>query len=183
MTLNTSNRAMLFLALALGLSLAVGGCAKKAAVDTTADPTKGGGTTGGQNNGSTDGTGTKTPGGSEGSDPGEQFGLKDVFFDYDDATLSADGRDILANNASILNESTALKVLIEGHCDERGTVEYNLALGQRRADAARNYLVNSGVDGMRLTARSLGEERPFTFGTDESAWSQNRRAHFVVTNK
>lgn len=176
-------RTMVYLALAVSLSLPLVGCAKKAGntdVVTDASKDRNGTGAGGDN---ADGSGTKNPGGSESGNKGDQFGLKDVFFNYDDATLSAEARDQLADNASILGEMSALKVLIEGHCDERGTVEYNLALGQRRADAARNYLVNSGVDGMRLTPRSLGEERPFAFGTDESAWSQNRRAHFVVTNK
>jgi peptidoglycan-associated lipoprotein len=77
---------------------------------------------------------------------------------------------------------STMRLTIEGHCDERGTTEYNLALGQRRADAARNYLVDLGIDGSRLSTISYGEERPFETGHDESAWSQNRRAHFRVTN-
>ncbi len=106
--------------------------------------------------------------------------LKDVFFDYDDYSLSADARSRLAGNASYLKEMGSLRATIEGHCDERGTVEYNLALGQRRADAAKSYLVNLGIDSGRLSTISYGEERPFDPGHDETAWKQNRRAHFKV---
>jgi peptidoglycan-associated lipoprotein len=121
------------------------------------------------------------PGGDTGSGPNaseEDRGLKDVFFDYDDYTLTAEARSTLTNNAGYLREMSGLKVTIEGHCDERGTVEYNLALGQRRADAARSYLVNLGVDGGRLSTISYGEEKPFELGHSEAAWSKNRRAHF-----
>jgi peptidoglycan-associated lipoprotein len=76
----------------------------------------------------------------------------------------------------------ALRVTIEGHCDERGTVEYNLALGQRRADATRSYLVDLGIESSRLSTISYGEERPFEMGHDETAWHENRRAHFRVVN-
>lgn len=183
MRVGGNNRAMVLLALVACLALPLAGCAKKTgSADVVTDPSKGSGRNGATPDGNTDGSATKNPDGSQGKN-GENFGLKDIYFNYDDATLSAEARDLLTENASHLNELTALRVLIEGHCDERGTVEYNLALGQRRADATRNYIVNLGVEGSRLTARSMGEEKPFAFGSDESAWSQNRRAHFVVTNK
>lgn len=184
MRLNRWGAALLVLTLAVALPLA--GCSKKG-VNTGIDPN--GKTDQGQN-----GTGTGNNNGNpadnaNGSDNKNNMSqdemaklIQDIFFDYDDATLSAAARDILSSNASHLNELSQLRLLIEGHCDERGTVEYNLALGQRRADATKGYLVNLGVDGGRLSTRSLGEERPFANGNDESAWSQNRRAHFVVQN-
>lgn len=183
MLISKRSRTNILLALALCVVLPLAGCAKKAGnADVVVDPNAGK-NSGNQNDGSNQGDGTRNPDAQEGRNASNQFGLKDIFFNYDDATLSGEARGMLSNNAAIMNEMSSLKALIEGHCDERGTVEYNLALGQRRADATRNYLVNLGVDGMRLTARSLGEERPFASGDDESAWSQNRRAHFVVTNQ
>jgi peptidoglycan-associated lipoprotein len=106
-------------------------------------------------------------------------GLQDVFFDYDKSDLRGESRDVLGADGELLTKNGAAKVLLEGHCDERGTVEYNLALGQRRADAVKNYLIQYGVDPFRLSTISYGEERPFVEGHDESAWSQNRRVHFV----
>jgi peptidoglycan-associated lipoprotein len=105
--------------------------------------------------------------------------LTDVFFDYDRFVLRDDARDALTGNGKLLVDSADTQVLLEGHCDERGTVEYNLALGERRAGAVKGYLVQYGVDASRLRTISYGEERPFAPGQDESAWSQNRRVHFV----
>ena len=180
---NRWGAALLVLMLAAALPFA--GCAKKVG---NKDLTKGDGTT---QDGSKPGSGTQDGNPADGANASDKKNpsqdelsqlIKDIFFDYDDATLSGAARDQLSTNASHLSELSALRLLIEGHCDERGTVEYNLALGQRRADATKGYLVNLGVDGSRLMTRSLGEERPFATGTDESAWSQNRRAHFVVQN-
>jgi len=103
-----------------------------------------------------------------------------AFFDVDQSTLNEQGRSALDKNAKLLRDHPDAKVEIEGHCDERGTVEYNQALGQRRAEAARDYLVAQGVTADRLTVISYGKDRPFAEGHDESAWSQNRRAHFRV---
>lgn len=105
--------------------------------------------------------------------------LEDVFFDYDRANLREEARSVLNQNGKVLNENSDATLLLEGHCDERGTVEYNLALGERRANAVKNYLVQYGVDSGRLSTISYGEERAFAEGHDESAWSQNRRVHFV----
>jgi len=105
--------------------------------------------------------------------------LRDVFFDYDKAAIRDDARSTLNENGKSLMNVSTVSVLLEGHCDERGTVEYNLALGQRRADSVKNYLVQYGVDGSRISTISYGEERPFATGSDEGAWSQNRRVHFV----
>ena len=106
--------------------------------------------------------------------------LKDVYYDYDSANLSSEAQATLDADGKVLMDNASVSVQIEGHCDERGTVEYNLALGDRRAQSARDYLVRYGVPASRLSTVSYGEERPFATGSDESAWAQNRRAHFVV---
>lgn len=106
--------------------------------------------------------------------------LTDVFFDYDRYNLREDARLALQGNAQLLMQKADLRLLLEGHCDERGTVEYNLALGDRRAQSVKNFLIEFGVDASRLRTISYGEERPFDHGHDEAAWSQNRRVHFVI---
>jgi peptidoglycan-associated lipoprotein len=106
--------------------------------------------------------------------------LADVSFPYNEAALTDEARATLEKHAAWLQTRRELRVLIEGHCDERGTVGYNLALGERRAQAARDYLVSLGVSQGRLTTVSLGKERPLDLGHDESAWAHNRRDHFVV---
>lgn len=106
----------------------------------------------------------------------------DIYFNYDEASLSDDSRSKLARNADLL-KSTQLTVTIEGHADERGTNEYNLALGERRANAVREYLGSLGVDAGRLRTLSYGEERPVCTEVDESCFSQNRRAHLVITGR
>jgi len=103
-----------------------------------------------------------------------------AFFDFDSYVLREDARQALDRNAKILRDNATVSVTIEGHCDERGTAEYNQALGERRAQAAREYLINAGVTAGRILVISYGKERPFDPGHDESAWAQNRRAHFVV---
>jgi peptidoglycan-associated lipoprotein len=107
--------------------------------------------------------------------------LKDAFFDTDKAELRDDTRNVLAEDATWLKAHPSIKVLLEGHCDERNTAEYNLALGWRRANAAKDYLVSLGVAGDALATISYGEERPFATGHDEKAWELNRRVHFLVT--
>ncbi len=109
--------------------------------------------------------------------------LKDVFFDTDKHDLRPDAREILAQNARFLLQHPTLKILVEGHCDERNTNEYNLALGWRRANAVRDYLISLGVSAERISTISYGEERPFATCHNESCWWQNRRAHFVVIGK
>ena len=113
------------------------------------------------------------------SGPGQQV-LKDVFFDYDRATLSDEAKRDLDANVTWLRANPQVRITVEGHCDERGTNEYNLALGDRRAKTVRDYLVAAGVDVRRIITISYGEERPFNPGHDESAWRENRRAHFVI---
>jgi peptidoglycan-associated lipoprotein len=107
----------------------------------------------------------------------------DVYFDYDESTLTDDTRDKLSRNADLLKSRTEFSVTIEGHADERGTNEYNLALGERRANAVRDYLGSLGVSADRLRTISYGEERPVCTETAESCWSQNRRAHMVITGR
>ena len=102
-----------------------------------------------------------------------------AFFDFDSYSLRDDARAALDNDARMLRDNMSAGVTIEGHCDERGTVEYNQALGERRAQAARDYLVSAGISAGRIQIISYGKERPFADGHDESAWQQNRRAHFV----
>ena len=107
----------------------------------------------------------------------------DVYFEYDESSLSDDARGKLARNADLLKAQGQFMVTIEGHADERGTNEYNLALGERRSNAVRDYLGSLGVSGDRLRTISYGEERPVCTETEESCWSQNRRAHLVITGR
>lgn len=109
--------------------------------------------------------------------------LTDVFYEFDSAEVSADGRTALQKDADLLKEYSDWKITIEGHCDERGTAEYNLALGERRAAAVQAYLVSLGVAADRIRTVSYGKEFPFDPGHDEAAWAHNRRAHFVITAK
>jgi peptidoglycan-associated lipoprotein len=109
--------------------------------------------------------------------------LRDVHFDYDRYNLRSDARDTLRSNASFLLQYPMLEIKTEGHCDERGTEEYNLALGDKRARSANLYLVRAGVDAGRLLTISFGEERPVDPRSNEEAWQRNRRAHFVIVGK
>jgi peptidoglycan-associated lipoprotein len=103
-----------------------------------------------------------------------------VYFDYDKSDIRADQKDRLKKNADLLIASAQVRVRVEGNTDERGTNEYNMALGERRAVSAVNYLVNMGVAASRIDTLSFGEDKPLNLGHDELAWSQNRRADFVI---
>lgn len=109
--------------------------------------------------------------------------LRPLFFELDSSEVSADGMKTLQDNAAIMKKYATWSVTIEGHCDERGTAEYNLALGERRALAAKNYLVSLGIPADKVKTVSYGKEFPFDAGHDDGAWSKNRRAHFVITAK
>jgi peptidoglycan-associated lipoprotein len=109
--------------------------------------------------------------------------LKDVFFDFDKFAVRADQRDPLAADAEWLKKYPKVKVRVEGHCDERGTAQYNMALGEKRASAVKDYLSSLGVDAGRIETVSYGKEKPFVKGSNEEAWAQNRRGHFVITAK
>lgn len=118
--------------------------------------------------------------------PGTQGDLEQnvgdrVFFGYDSSVLTSEGQATLERQAKWLGEHSNVNVTVEGHCDERGTREYNLALGERRASAARNYLVTLGVTPGRITTVSYGKERPAVMGSDDASWAQNRRAVTVIS--
>ncbi|MGH9176562.1 MAG: peptidoglycan-associated lipoprotein Pal [Vicinamibacterales bacterium] len=109
--------------------------------------------------------------------------LTPVFFELDSSDLNSAAQTALQENAGVLKQYGTWQITIEGHCDERGTAEYNLALGERRALAARDYLVSLGIGATRVRTVSYGKEFPFDPAHDEGAWSKNRRAHFVITAK
>lgn len=112
-----------------------------------------------------------------------EAGLQDVFFGYDQWTLSDVGTETLNQGAAYLKDHPGALLKIEGHCDERGTADYNMVLGDKRAKAARNYLTEVGVNPKQVTIVSYGKERPFCFGRDEACYQQNRRGHMLLTNK
>ena len=117
------------------------------------------------------------------SDSNRAGALKTVYFGYSSAAIEGDTRDTLNANAEFLKKNTAVKIQVEGHCDERGSVQFNLALGEKRAKSVKDYLVAQGVAAGRITVISLGKEKPVSFGHDEESWSKNRRGNFVVTEK
>jgi peptidoglycan-associated lipoprotein len=106
--------------------------------------------------------------------------IKDAYFGYDEAAIGADAQAALTESANWLRSHSQYNLLVEGHCDERGTEQYNLALGDRRANMVKQFLMTLGVDAARIRTVSYGEERPFDPGHDESAWAKNRRAHLVL---
>lgn len=118
-----------------------------------------------------------------GSDGGQISGLFTVNFDYDQATLSEESKKRLADNAKWMKSNPTVFMQIEGHCDERGSIEYNLALGERRAKSAKAYMAGLGIENKRLSVISYGKEKPLATGDTESAMAQNRRANFVPLTK
>jgi peptidoglycan-associated lipoprotein len=108
-----------------------------------------------------------------------EMGINDVFFAYDSFDIDDAGMRALAQNARVMKDHADVVVMVEGHCDERGTVEYNLALGEKRAKGVREYLVSLGVSAAQLRVTTYGENKPFATGSTEEAWAQNRRAHFA----
>jgi len=117
------------------------------------------------------------------SDSGKAGALRTVYFGFNSANLSSNTRDALMANADFLKANESVEVQIEGHADERGGIQFNLALGEKRSAAVKNYLVSMGVSSSRITTISFGKERPIAFGHAEGSWSRNRRANFVVTAK
>jgi len=109
--------------------------------------------------------------------------LKGIHFDFDKYNIRPDDAEILKQNAAVLKRFPAVKIQVEGHCDERGTNEYNLALGERRASSAKKYLITLGIDERRISTISYGEEKPLDPGHIEEAWTKNRRAEFIVLTK
>lgn len=118
-----------------------------------------------------------------GSDSGKISGLKSINFEYDRATLNAEAKKRLAGNADWLKGQDGVKMQIEGHCDSRGSIEYNLSLGERRAQAVKNYMVSLGLNADRLSIISYGKEKPLSNGDAESDHQKNRRANFVPLGK
>jgi peptidoglycan-associated lipoprotein len=112
------------------------------------------------------------------SSSGSSSGLNTVYFDYDQAFIRGDAANTLQSNAAFLKNNGNVSVVVEGHCDERGTNEYNLALGQRRAQSGADYIANLGVNASRMRTVSFGEEKPVCYESNESCWQRNRRADF-----
>jgi peptidoglycan-associated lipoprotein len=110
----------------------------------------------------------------------QRFENQDIHFDFDKSSLSPAAQAVLRDKAAYLMANANVSVIIEGHCDERGTNEYNMALGDRRAGSAKSFLVDLGIDSGRLTTISYGEEKPVDPASNEAAWAKNRRAHFVI---
>jgi peptidoglycan-associated lipoprotein len=139
------------------------------------------GSAGGAGSGASSGATTAQSGVTPGSQQDLVVNVGDrVFFDFNKSDLKPEARRTLERQAAWLKQYGNVKVTIEGHCDERGTREYNLALGERRANAAKDYLVSLGIPAARLSTISYGKERPAVLGSNEAAWSQNRRAVTVV---
>jgi peptidoglycan-associated lipoprotein len=138
-----------------------------------------------EDTGSTDSAGidngTSDPFGS--SDAGNAMGLKTVYFKYDSFEIDPDGKAAINNNAGILKANSGLRVQIEGHCDQRGGIQYNLALGEKRANAVKNALSKAGISGDRITTISYGKEKPIDTAMTEDAYAKNRRGNFVITSK
>ncbi len=109
-----------------------------------------------------------------------RFGAEDIYFDFDRSDLKPEARATLQEKADFMRANPSVMVNIEGHCDERGTAEYNIALGERRAEAAKGFMMNLGISGSRMTTISYGEEKPIALGHDEAAWAKNRRVHFEI---
>lgn len=167
-----SSKKMLYLAtlLVLVFGMSLTGCSKKKAEDVPQVT-------------STEGAGAAEP--LENEDTGIMEGrtsgpMVPVYFEYDSSSVKGEQVQRIETNADFMKKNPALKIRIEGNCDERGTLEYNLALGERRAQSAKTYLVNLGVNGEQLTTVSFGEEKPLLFGHDEISWAQNRRDDFVI---
>lgn len=117
------------------------------------------------------------------SDSGKAMGLQTINFPFDSFVLTEESKSVLKNNADLLNSKTSMKIQIEGHCDPRGGIQYNIALGEKRANAAKKFLEKLGVSPDRITIISYGKERLLDSGTSEDAFSKNRRDNFVITSR
>jgi peptidoglycan-associated lipoprotein len=153
-------------------SLALAGCPKKQ--ETTPDNTTG------SSAGPVTDTAINT---ANDSDSGNAMGLQTIHFPYDSFEISGENKDILKANVKILKDNPNVNIQIEGHCDERGGSQYNLALGEKRANAVKSQVVAGGVGGSRVTIISMGKEHPIVQGSGEDVWAKNRRANFVITSK
>lgn len=117
------------------------------------------------------------------SDSGKAMGLQTIHFPYDSFVLDQEAKNALKANAGILKDKASAKIQIEGHCDQRGGIQYNIALGEKRANSVKKYLEDMGIAGDRITTISFGKERPLDQGTTEEAYAKNRRANFVITSR
>jgi len=117
------------------------------------------------------------------SDSGRADGLQTIHFGYDTYTLTGEAKGILKSNTQILKDKASLKVQVEGHCDQRGGIQYNVALGEKRANAVKKFMVDQGVAAARVTVISFGKEKPLDNGESEEAYAKNRRGNFVVTSR
>ena len=117
------------------------------------------------------------------SDAGSAMGLQTVHYPYDSSTLDSDGKKTLQANAAILKSHASLKIQVEGHCDQRGGIQYNIALGEKRANSAKKFLEDQGIKEDRITTISFGKEKPVDSAETEDAYTKNRRANFVITSK
>ncbi|HET6348249.1 MAG TPA: peptidoglycan-associated lipoprotein Pal [Candidatus Krumholzibacteria bacterium] len=165
---------MLWIAALLALAMIAGCGGKKAANAPTTEPAPA----------QTTPQVEETPTDQGSTTPSEEvapMSVNDAFFDFDSYALTSEAKGTLEANAREMKRVTTGSVTIEGHCDERGTKAYNLALGEKRANAAKDYLVALGVSAARINTVSYGKERPFDDGHNEAAWAKNRRAHFVIS--
>ena len=174
-------KSLLFAACAIFIiPLAFSGCARQ----TTTGGLGGGGATGadGLKHVPSDGPApiTKDKDRTKAQQRAQLEGLGDVYFDFDRYGIREDSRKALENNARLMKNKPGMVVNIEGHCDERGTVEYNLALGEKRAKAVKRYLMNLGIDSKRIGTVSYGEEKPFCRESSESCWQKNRVGKFLL---
>ncbi len=181
-----TNSVRISLVFLLILGLALSGCGSKSDVapgSVVHDPDAGDGagseTTG--DRGGVPGEGDRTGSGTERTSPSSDYIFKSVEFEFDRYRLTPDANSILTEHAKVLMENSSWTILVEGHCDERGTVEYNLALGEKRADTVKQFLARYGVAAGRIRVISYGKERPITMGSTEAAWATNRRCEFKVT--
>ena len=172
--ISSSKIAKVVAVVSLGAMLAMGCSSKKTTGVNGADGTSGIGT---GNIGGTDDKALSS--GSLGSN--EKGPLSDIHFAYNEYTIEPQDGSVLRSNASWLQNNGQTRVQVEGHCDERGSEEYNIALGAKRAQAAKDYLVTLGIPGSRISTISYGKELPACQDHDESCWAQNRRDHFAVT--
>ena len=172
-------RTMTYVALSGALMIALAGCAKNRAPDALPDAPDGGT----YNGGNSSGGGVDTVGLGTEADFIRSIQSNTVYFDTDRYNIDAADQAILASQARWLAQYPNVRVTVEGHADERGTRDYNIALGERRASAARNYLASLGVDPSRISVVSYGKERPIALGSDEASWAQNRRAVTVTVQR
>ena len=164
---NMNKLSMLLLALLTLGSLALPACSKKKVADENAIPTA----ANADENLSGD------------SDSGKAMGLQTVHFALDSFLFDSEAKNVLATNAKILKDKPRVKVQIEGHCDARGGVQYNVALGEKRANSAKKFLIESGISADRITVISFGKEKPLAMGDTEEAYAKNRRDNLVITSK